>query len=98
MDRYLGRLAREAGAERLSIMGSKWRSTNNRSAQREPVHTVLSGPAGGVVGALTWGGGADSIQSVFRYGEVRPLTYHSAQADPFEHVSFRSADSRQLFL
>ncbi len=55
MDRYLGRLAREAGAARLSIMGSNGGALTIERAQREPVHTVLSGPAGGVVGALTWG-------------------------------------------
>ena len=65
MDRYLGRLAREAGAERLSIMGSNGGALTIERAQREPVHTVLSGPAGGVVGALTWGSraGFDSILS-----------------------------------
>jgi len=54
MDRYLGRLARESGAQRVSIMGSNGGSLPIDRAQREPVHTVLSGPAGGVVGALTW--------------------------------------------
>ena len=52
---YLKRLAREAGAERLSIMGSNGGSLSLERAAREPVHTVLSGPAGGVVGALAWG-------------------------------------------
>lgn len=54
MDRYLGRLAREAGAMRVSIMGSNGGALPIERARREPVHTVLSGPAGGVVGALTW--------------------------------------------
>ena len=65
MDRYLGRLAREAGAARLSIMGSNGGALTIERAQREPVHTVLSGPAGGVVGALTWGdrAGFDSVLS-----------------------------------
>ena len=52
---YLKRLAREAGAERVSIMGSNGGSLPLDRAAREPVHTVLSGPAGGVVGALEWG-------------------------------------------
>jgi N-methylhydantoinase A len=52
---YLKRLAREAGAERLSIMGSNGGSLSLERAAREPVHTVLSGPTGGVVGALAWG-------------------------------------------
>ncbi len=54
MDRYLGRLDRDAGATRLAIMGSNGGTLAVRRARREPVHTVLSGPAGGVVGALAW--------------------------------------------
>ena len=52
---YLKRLAREARAERVSIMGSNGGSLPLDRAAREPVHMVLSGPAGGVVGALAWG-------------------------------------------
>jgi N-methylhydantoinase A len=54
MSRYLGRLSREAGAERVTIMGSSGGALPVERALREPVHTVLSGPAGGVVGALDW--------------------------------------------
>jgi N-methylhydantoinase A len=54
MDRYLGRLDREAGARRLTVMGSGGGALDVARARREPVHTVLSGPAGGVVGALAW--------------------------------------------
>lgn len=54
MDRYLGRLASEAGADRVTIMGSSGGALPVERARSEPVHTVLSGPAGGVVGALTW--------------------------------------------
>lgn len=65
MDRYLGRLSREAGATRVSIMGSNGGTLPIDRARREPVHTVLSGPAGGVVGALTWArrAGFDSVLS-----------------------------------
>jgi N-methylhydantoinase A len=65
MDRYLGRLAAEAGATRVSIMGSNGGALPIARARAEPVHTVLSGPAGGVVGALTWArrAGHDSIIS-----------------------------------
>ena len=52
---YLKRLARETGAERMSVMGSNGGSLPVDRAAREPVHTVLSGPAGGVVGALACG-------------------------------------------
>lgn len=54
MSRYLGRLSEEAGAQRVTIMGSNGGALPVERARREPVHTVLSGPAGGVVGALTW--------------------------------------------
>ncbi len=54
MNRYLGRLADEAGAEHFTIMGSNGGAIPVERARKEPVHTVLSGPAGGVVGALTW--------------------------------------------
>jgi N-methylhydantoinase A len=55
VDRYLGRLEAEAGAERIRIMGSGGGALDVARARREPVHTVLSGPAGGVVGALAAG-------------------------------------------
>jgi N-methylhydantoinase A len=54
MDAYLGRLAEESGAARVRIMGSNGGALPVERARREPVHTVLSGPAGGVVGALAW--------------------------------------------
>jgi N-methylhydantoinase A len=54
VDRYLARLAAETGAERVWIMGSNGGALPIERARREPVHTVLSGPAGGLVGALTW--------------------------------------------
>ncbi len=65
MDRYLGRLATEAGARRVTIMGSNGGVLPIERARREPVQTVLSGPAGGVVGALAWArrAGHDSVLS-----------------------------------
>jgi N-methylhydantoinase A len=54
MERYLGRLDRDSGARRFAIMGSNGGTLDVSRARREPVHTVLSGPAGGVVGALAW--------------------------------------------
>jgi N-methylhydantoinase A len=51
MDRYLGRLADESGAERVRVMGSGGGAVPVERARREAVHTVLSGPAGGVMGA-----------------------------------------------
>ncbi len=58
MQGYLRRLEGESGAEALRIMGSGGGSLPLERAVREPVHTVLSGPAGGVMGALTRGLGA----------------------------------------
>ncbi|GMR12491.1 MAG: hydantoinase/oxoprolinase family protein [Gemmatimonadota bacterium] len=54
MSRYLNRLDAEAGADRVRVMGSNGGAFPVTRAVNEPVHTVLSGPAGGVVGALTW--------------------------------------------
>lgn len=51
---YLQRLER-SGARRTSIMGSNGGTVPLQRAAREPVRTVLSGPAGGVVAALHWG-------------------------------------------
>jgi N-methylhydantoinase A len=54
MSRYLGRLDAESGADTVQIMASNGGAVPVERAIREPVHTVLSGPAGGVVGALAW--------------------------------------------
>ncbi|HEX9887140.1 MAG TPA: hydantoinase/oxoprolinase family protein [Longimicrobiales bacterium] len=55
MASYLGRLDRESGASKTSIMGSNGGTIPVERAVREPAQTVLSGPAGGVVAALSWG-------------------------------------------
>jgi N-methylhydantoinase A len=55
MARYLERLAAglsERGVERLTVMGSSGGVMSPRAAGRLAVRTVLSGPAGGVVGAF----------------------------------------------
>ena len=49
---YLARLEEKGGAERVRIMGSNGGAIPLARAAREPVRTVLSGPAGGVVGAM----------------------------------------------
>ena len=51
---YLGRLRERSGARAIRIMGSNGGALPVARAREEPVHTVLSGPAGGVVGALAW--------------------------------------------
>ena len=50
---YLGALAEALPQSRLSIMQSNGGRLGATRAQAEPVHTILSGPAGGVVGAFT---------------------------------------------
>jgi N-methylhydantoinase A len=51
MDRYLADLER-ASRHRIAIMQSNGGFMSTREARRHAVRTVLSGPAGGVVGAL----------------------------------------------
>ncbi len=51
MDRYLARLERESGAADFRVMQSNGGSISTGQARREAVRCVLSGPAGGVVGA-----------------------------------------------
>ncbi len=63
MESYLGGLEREIsgrngshhnqGNTRLTIMQSSGGILSARAAAREPVRTILSGPAGGVMGALS---------------------------------------------
>ncbi len=50
--RYLDSLKRDSGAVRVRIMASSGGAFSLERAAREPVHTILSGPAGGVVAAL----------------------------------------------
>src|SRR5580704_7440194 len=50
MDKYLGEL--EGGRHRIAIMQSNGGFMSTKEARRHAVRTVLSGPAGGVVGAL----------------------------------------------
>lgn len=51
VDRYLARLERESGIPGWQIMQSNGGSISVGQARREAVRCVLSGPAGGVVGA-----------------------------------------------
>jgi N-methylhydantoinase A/oxoprolinase/acetone carboxylase beta subunit len=52
MQRYLETLAAELQGARLSVMRSNGGVMSAARAHQEAVHTVLSGPAGGVVGAF----------------------------------------------
>jgi N-methylhydantoinase A len=51
MGAYLGRLGAHVSGRRLRVMQSSGGSISARVAGTEPVRTILSGPAGGVVGA-----------------------------------------------
>jgi N-methylhydantoinase A len=51
MGAYLGRLGSHVSPRRLRVMQSSGGSISARAAAIEPVRTILSGPAGGVVGA-----------------------------------------------
>jgi len=55
MQSYLQNLQRRTPGTRVFVMQSSGGITAGRSAAKEPVRTVLSGPAGGVVGALAMG-------------------------------------------
>jgi N-methylhydantoinase A/oxoprolinase/acetone carboxylase beta subunit len=51
MGRYLGRLSEKLGGTRLRVLQSNGGSISAAAAGQSAVHTVLSGPAGGVLGA-----------------------------------------------
>jgi len=91
MARYLGRLEREAGAARVRIMGSSGGSLSIPRAVREPVHTILSGPAGGVVGALARAreAGAEAILTFDMGGTSTDVSL--AQGRPGHTREFRIA-------
>jgi N-methylhydantoinase A len=55
MDRYLARLAAALGGDELRIMQSNGGSISAAEARRNAVRCILSGPAGGVVGAQAVG-------------------------------------------
>ena len=52
MATYLQSLAKGVGDQRLRIMQSNGGSLTAEAAKRQPVRTILSGPAGGVVGGF----------------------------------------------
>ena len=52
MQRYLETLAAQVGGARLSVMRSNGGIMSAARAHEQAVHTILSGPAGGVVGAF----------------------------------------------
>ncbi len=55
MTRYIGHILSELEDGNLRIMQSNGGSISADTAMKEPVRTILSGPAGGVVGAFEFG-------------------------------------------
>ncbi len=55
MHRYIGRIANTVNEENLVIMQSNGGRIHAKTAMHEPVRTILSGPAGGAVGAFEMG-------------------------------------------
>ncbi len=55
MEHYLSELEAEVGPNSFRIMQSNGGSISAKTARRESVRTILSGPAGGAVGAATIG-------------------------------------------
>jgi len=52
MRKYIGKLEKSIGEKKLIIMQSNGGRITSKTASREPVRTILSGPAGGAVGAF----------------------------------------------
>jgi N-methylhydantoinase A len=52
MRRYISDIEKDLGEENLVVMQSNGGRISSRTASREPVRTILSGPAGGAVGAF----------------------------------------------
>jgi len=89
MAAHLTRLEREAGARRLRIMQSDGNAIGVELAREEPVRTILSGPAAGVVGAarlsrafgverfitFDMGGTSTDVSLYDRHASVRALSY-----------------------
>ena len=86
MDRYLARLEQASGATDFRVMQSNGGSISTTQARREAVRCVLSGPAGGVVGAryvaeaagythlLTFDMGGTSTDVSLCAGDIRVTT------------------------
>ncbi len=86
MDRYLARLEQESGAADFRVMQSNGGSISAGQARREAVRCILSGPAGGVVGAryvaeaagfnqlLTFDMGGTSTDVSLCAGDIRVTT------------------------
>ena len=91
MSRYLGRLQEKTSNCTLSVMQSNGGAVQARTAMAAPVKTILSGPAGGVVGAfflaqqsgypkiITFDMGGTSTDVALCDGQIRVT--HESQVD-----------------
>jgi N-methylhydantoinase A len=79
MQRYLGPLAERLGGSRLSILQSSGGTLPAERAGREPVRVLLSGPAGGVVGAVRAAreAGLGGIATLDMGGTSTDVAFHS---------------------
>jgi N-methylhydantoinase A len=86
MSRYIGSLERSLGGRgaRLSIMQSSGGILSAQAAALEPVRTILSGPAGGVAGALSVARrtGVDGLLSFDMGGTSTDVALLDARRDP----------------
>jgi N-methylhydantoinase A len=64
MGRYLKSLESQVSGCRLNVMQSSGGSISAKAAADEPVRTILSGPAGGIVGAMNAARGAEIAEII----------------------------------
>jgi len=82
MQRYLAQLGSALGDRRLSILQSSGGTLAAEQAAREPVRVLLSGPAGGVVGAgrAAAQSGLGSVATLDMGGTSTDVAFHAPHA------------------
>jgi N-methylhydantoinase A/oxoprolinase/acetone carboxylase beta subunit len=94
MATHLGNLERELGGANLRVMNSGGVAIGGSAARREPVRTILSGPAAGVIGAAAvvramgvdrfitfdMGGTSTDVSLFDRRARIRTLSFPSGYA------------------
>ena len=86
---YLERLAEKIGDRPLSVMQSSGGAFPASQAAREPVRTLFSGPAGGVVGAARAAAesGHEEVVTLDMGGTSTDVAFHSSKAGLEEAVN-----------
>ncbi len=89
MQRYLEQLAPGLGGAQLSILQSSGGTLPAEQAALEPARVLLSGPAGGVVGAAraARAAGLDNIITLDMGGTSSDVAFHSASARLEDSIS-----------